>query len=164
MNTLSLIFVIFLAGQGYARRERGLVGGWYKQDNNNPNVENITKYAGETINDRSNSFLHKKVIHVHEAESQVVGGVKYHLIFDMASTVCRKNEAPTTITADCELHKEMPIERCDAVVWERLWLKERELLNYTCSDHMSYDDYFSSGNVSKDKDFHTVNNERANSL
>jgi hypothetical protein len=154
--------IVYLVNGG--EHSRRLMGGWYPQQTHNKNIQDISNYAAGTINDQSTSFLHKKMIHVHEAESQVVAGTKYRLVFDMASTVCRKNEAPQANASLCELHKEMPIERCNAVVYERVWLNERQVLDFNCGNHMSYADYFSGDNVSKDNAFHVDHTEKTNSL
>lgn len=55
---------------------------------------------------RANSLQHKKLINVHSAESQVVAGVKYRLVFDIATTTCRKNDANDPENCN-EFNKEM---------------------------------------------------------
>lgn len=42
------------------------------------------------------------------------------------------------------------IERCTANVWERAWLKERQLLDFDCKPFQGYNEYFSEANVAAD--------------
>lgn len=159
----AVLLTIVCSGHAFGQ-SRPMVGGWFKQQTHNKNIQDIANYAAGSVNDQSNSYLHKKMIHVHEAETQVVAGTKYRLVFDLGSTVCRKNEAPQTNISECELHKEMPIERCTVIVWERVWLNERQILDSNCGHFMSHSDYFSDDHVSKDNAFHADQSERSNSL
>ena len=142
----------------------GLMGGWYEQQVHNKNVQEVSHFAAGNISDTSDSFLHKKMIHVHEAATQVVSGTKYRIVFDLASTVCRKDENPGVDRNQCDLHKDMPIERCTAVIWERVWLNERQLIEFSCSHLMSFQDYFSEENQKKENEFHGEQNTRINSV
>lgn len=69
-------------------------------------VERNSNFAAQQINMRSNSLHHKKLVNVHSAEAQVVAGVKYRLVFDIAATTCTKNSNVDPATCN-EYHKEM---------------------------------------------------------
>jgi len=136
-------------------RRQGPIGGWTPQPPHSKSIQNISTYAAGVLSDGANSFLHKKLVHVHEAETQVVAGIKYRITMDLGTTVCRKNEAsPGPERENCALHKDFPIERCLVTIWERVWLNEKQVLDFTCREHASYNDYFSEANIAKDQDFH----------
>ena len=60
------------------------------------------------------------------------------------------------------------VERCLATVWDRPWLKERQLLFFECKPHLHYSEYFSDGNISADQMTHKTgvddNNQQDNNL
>lgn len=53
----------------------------------------------------------------------------------------------------CVTHIQM-VERCLATVWDRPWLKQRQLLHFECKPHMSYHEYFSELNLAQDQTQH----------
>lgn len=68
-----------------------MVGGWSQVPNHDPEVQEVSRYATNAISERSNSLYHKRLIHVHEVQSQVVSGIKYNITMDVGTTECPKN-------------------------------------------------------------------------
>lgn len=161
-----------------------MVGGWSPVAPNGESVERNSNFAAQQVNMRVNSFQHKKLINIHSAEAQVVAGVKYRLVFDIATTTCRKNSNEDPATCNefnkeivstktplsrcnqiCFLHYDhpnhfffvliylQPVERCTAVVWERSWLNERDMLEFTCDRYLTHEEYFSEEHQAKEKAF-----------
>ena len=83
-----------------------MAGGWSTVPNHDEQVQEVSKYASDVISDRSNSFYHKKLIHVHEATRQVVAGLKYNLTLDLGTTICRKNEVVAETQDRCSLKED----------------------------------------------------------
>jgi len=130
------------------------VGGWKSVENMDHSIQTIAKFASDVISDRSNSYYRKKLIHVHLAKRQLVAGWKYNVTFDLGTTICRKNEVSEDTVNLCTVSQNQVVERCTATVWERPWLKERQLLNYQCSPFKDYANYFSEANVAEDQAQH----------
>ena len=162
-----------------AMASAGMVGGWSPMAPNGESVEKNANFAAQQINMRVNSYQHKKLINVHSAEAQVVAGIKYRIVFDIATTTCRKNS--NEIPANCnDFNKDIvsqalsravltlmtaqPIERCTAVIWERAWLNERELQDFSCDRYMSHEEYFSADNQAREREFKEKAIAAANSL
>jgi hypothetical protein len=98
----SLLFVCIAMSVGSA----GMVGGFSPVAPNGESVERNSHFAAQQVNMRVNSFQHKKLINIHSAEAQVVAGVKYRLVFDIATTTCRKNSNEDPATCN-EFNKDM---------------------------------------------------------
>jgi len=133
------------------------VGGWSSVSNMDEDVQNIAKFAADVISDRSNSYYRKKLIHVHLAQRQLVAGWKYNVTFDLATTICRKNEVSEETLNQCTVSEDQVVERCVGSIWERPWLKERQLLSYECAPFKDYASYFSEQNVAEDQAEHLKN-------
>ena len=70
-------------------------------------LKNISDYAHEQISRRSNSAVYRRLIHLHEASSQVVAGINYKLVLDSGYTKCRRNgDATNEVISSCDLDKE----------------------------------------------------------
>lgn len=98
--TLLIFYVAMSVGSG------GMVGGWSPMAPNGESVERNSHFAAQQINMRVNSLQHKKLINVHSAEAQVVAGVKYRLVFDIATTTCTRNSNVDPATCN-EYNKEI---------------------------------------------------------
>ena len=82
-------------------------GGWVNQSPTSPKVKEFANYAHDLINQRTNSLTHRRLLHIHEASSQVVAGVKYKLVFDSGYTKCRRNgDMANEVISSCDLDKE----------------------------------------------------------
>lgn len=101
---VKLILCFFLVSFFHCDLEVGrLVGGWSPKDVNHESVKENAKFATKTLNDRSNDAHYENLIHIHEALSQVVSGVKYNITMDIGKTTCRKNEVESDKLEQCSL-------------------------------------------------------------
>ena len=91
MSLLQPLVVAITLAAVMSQATAGMVGGWNPVAPNSESVERNSHFAAQQVNMRVNSFQHKKLINTHSAEAQVVAGVKYRIVFDIATTTCRKN-------------------------------------------------------------------------
>ena len=102
---INLIFFVLLPFHSVSSVRR-LAGGWSPKNINHEGVKENAKFATNVINDQSNSIHYENLIHIHEALSQVVSGVKYNITLDMGKTICRKNEVEPTKLSECTLDQQ----------------------------------------------------------
>ncbi|XP_053205459.1 cystatin-1-like [Panonychus citri] len=133
-----------------------LVGGWSPKDVNHESVKENAKFATKTLNDRSNDAHYENLIHIHEALSQVVSGVKYNITMDIGKTTCRKNEVESDKLEQCSLDQKSTIKRCKITVLSRPWLNETRLLHSECSPFLNYPEYFNEKRIAEDKAYHRI--------
>lgn len=85
----------------------GMAGGWTKQDPSSENVRKLAEYGANFVDQSLNSNNHMKMVHIHEASTQVVAGIMHRIVFDMGHTKCRKNgDQLNDVLSSCDLDQE----------------------------------------------------------
>ncbi|XP_015787176.1 cystatin-1 [Tetranychus urticae] len=146
-------FICLGSSQSIPKHGHRLVGGWMPKDIDYEPAKDNAKYAAKLINDQSNDMYFQNLIHIHDVKSQVVGGVKYNITFDMSKTICRKNEIDSDKPEQCVPDRNATIKRCYAVVYERPWESKRQLLDHKCNNHLSYSEYFNDTNIAREQEY-----------
>ncbi|PKA58219.1 Cysteine proteinase inhibitor 5 [Apostasia shenzhenica] len=101
----ALLVAVFVAGAGAA-----LLGGWQPIKNlSDPHVQEIARFAVAEHNKKGSGLL--QLSRVVSGETQVVSGVKYRLVLQATGGSGAYGEY-------------------EAVVWEKAWVKFRQLLSF----------------------------------
>lgn len=79
-----------------------MTGGWSEMDREDEHVNYLAQLGASHASDASNSIYHKKLVGVVGAESQVVAGVNYRIMFELGATVCHK-KSPKSLVGSCAL-------------------------------------------------------------
>uniref|UniRef100_A0A482ZE59 U20-Lycotoxin-Lsp1a_1 n=1 Tax=Lycosa sp. SGP-2016 TaxID=1905177 RepID=A0A482ZE59_9ARAC len=106
-----------------------MVGGWSDvEDTNSENFQKIVSFATDEISVQLGSSNKKQAIEILSGRQQVVAGMKYKIVMRIGETDCKVDENDK----DCNLKSGGEIHKCSAVVWDRAWLNETKLLDYSC--------------------------------
>lgn len=108
------------------RRNLEIVGGPKEKDINDPKykklaVESMNKYLQSTENSQNH-----KLVKIDKVTVQVVAGTLTKIDFRISPTNCELDNSGKATDPNCDL-KESDILRCHSVVWERVWLKSKEI-------------------------------------
>ncbi|XP_052123154.1 uncharacterized protein LOC113207913 isoform X1 [Frankliniella occidentalis] len=117
-------------GSSRSKREEPLLGGPQTIDGEDPYVKELASFAVAEIDKGLNSPYQQKVVRVVEAKTQVVAGTLMHLKLELATTNCLKNEK--VASENCVHDSDQATTMCSLKVWDRLWLKKRELQDVQC--------------------------------
>ncbi|XP_034238898.1 uncharacterized protein LOC117643876 isoform X1 [Thrips palmi] len=116
-------------GNSRSKREMAL-GGPQQIDVEDPYVKELAGFALVEIDKGLNSPYQQKVVRVVEAKTQVVAGTLMHLKLELATTNCLKSEK--LAAENCVHDSDQPTTMCSLKVWDRSWLKKRELQDLQC--------------------------------
>ncbi|PNF32289.1 hypothetical protein B7P43_G16846, partial [Cryptotermes secundus] len=108
-----------------------LVGAPTEADVSDPYIQDIASTALAEVDRRSNALYKQKVVRIVEAEKQVVAGVLVRLTLELGSSTCRKGH--DTDIATCQLKNDSNNQICHVEVWDRPWLKQREVKSVSCN-------------------------------
>ncbi|XP_058233658.1 cystatin-like [Hemibagrus wyckioides] len=109
-----------------------LVGAPMDADINSPEVQNALCFAIVQHNSGSDSSYISQVVNVIKAQMQIVSGIKYTFIVEMAITSCIKEEPEETCVVNSDPAIAQPHE-CKPVVWSQPWLMQSmTLTENTC--------------------------------
>lgn len=91
-----------------------MTGGWSSISTDDKTVKNLTNFAIDENNRRSNAITIKGLVSILEARSQVVAGIKYWIKFTIGDTNCKKNGNQLT-NDNCQVinsnvRKDKPLE------------------------------------------------------
>jgi len=134
-------------GSSRSKREEPLFGGPQNIDVEDPYVKELADFAVVEIDKGLNSPYQQKVVRVVEAKTQVVQGTLMHLKLELVTTNCSKNEK--VHSENCVHDSDQTTTMCSVKVWDRSWLKKRELKDVQCGRNRSKretseDQYFST--------------------
>ncbi|XP_059483210.1 uncharacterized protein LOC132201224 isoform X2 [Neocloeon triangulifer] len=116
------------------KRSSMLVGAPSSADLNDPQLKEIADFAVLELDKGTNALYHRTVVNIVEAKTQVVAGTLYHLKLELGFSDWAKNtEKPEKVNLKADSNR----ETCDVKVWDRPWLKERQVTNFTCSQSTS---------------------------
>lgn len=118
-----------VCGNSRKKREMAL-GGPQQIDVEDPYVKELASFALVEIDKGLNSPYQQKVVRVVEAKTQVVAGTLMHLKLELATTNCLKSEK--LAAENCVHNSDEPTTMCSLKVWDRSWLKKRELQDLQC--------------------------------
>ncbi|CAH1262746.1 KNG1 [Branchiostoma lanceolatum] len=107
----------------------GLPGGLNQADTTDEAVMAAALFAVDEFNAQSNALYLNKLLHVHNAQTQVVNGINYHLRLEIGTTVCAKGD--NQLLADCEFDSNAQFQVCDVVVYNR-WDDHKEVTRMSC--------------------------------
>ncbi|XP_047114258.1 uncharacterized protein LOC124794718 isoform X1 [Schistocerca piceifrons] len=110
---------------------RRLLGASSPVDVSDPYVQEVADSSLAELNRRSNNVYRRELIRVLSAEVQVVAGRLIHLRMEIGYSTCKKE---TEINSgDCSVRKDLGSQICDIKVWDRPWLKDRQIDKISCS-------------------------------
>jgi len=103
----------------------------------NARVQNVSKFAMKSLNEKSNDLYHHAPLRVLDAKSQVVAGTKYVINIYTGQTTCAKNQVQADqVTGErCPLSNDAnaKFSKCEMTVWEKPWENFIKLLNDNCT-------------------------------
>ncbi|XP_013777053.1 L-cystatin-like [Limulus polyphemus] len=108
------VVVIVLVGVSVGLQ---IPGGWTDESVENTGVKNAAKFATKELSSGFSSIYHHKLVKIHKARTQVVSGVNYEVLIEIATTTCKKNEVPLEDVENCEIAVNEEKHLCKATVW-----------------------------------------------
>ncbi|CAL4075557.1 unnamed protein product [Meganyctiphanes norvegica] len=121
----------------------GLTGGWSAVNVNDTKLQHLALMVADEFDLRSDEDNIFVVHHLVEAKQQVVSGMNYHLVIELAETVCPKYK---TSINKARCHVDIGEEHmvCEAKIWEQSWLNKLEVTDLRCAEK----DEFTQGHES----------------
>ncbi|XP_054153598.1 cystatin-1-like [Oppia nitens] len=110
-----------------------MTGGWSLMLVDSEDVKNLTDFAVDMYNKRSNAIHYKQLIRIKDAKQQVVSGRKISITFVVGETNCSKNGINNHNLKDCPLTNTNTVETCSVTIWQRVWLNNTQLTNIVCT-------------------------------
>ncbi|RXG61538.1 Multicystatin [Armadillidium vulgare] len=102
-------------------------------DVNDPDIQELSSFALDHMDELSEDSTLRKVDEVLEAKSQVVSGVLYSLKIRIVSTLCSKGKESLLDSSSCEVDSSKPKFICNVKIWEKPWNNSRDLTESKCS-------------------------------
>jgi len=107
-----------------------LPGGWNDLDEGSETTRDIANFAHSRLQSRSNSLYLTRLHAIRDAQVQIVAGSKYRMTLDLMETTCHRDQDADL--SGCEDREHAELQSCTVTVWDRPWLKKRELLSVDC--------------------------------
>ncbi|XP_076318625.1 L-cystatin [Tachypleus tridentatus] len=107
-------------------------GGWENADVDNNDVKKAANFATKQLNSRFDDVHHHKLVKIYEAQKQVVSGMKYKVLIEIAATTCKKSEVSLNEVEDCDVDISGVRKLCNVVVWVQVWIPRAELTEFHC--------------------------------
>ncbi|XP_049828716.1 kininogen-1-like [Schistocerca gregaria] len=113
------------------RRRQTIPGGLADADVNEEGVKKAADFALTEIEKTSNSAYKQTLVQILSAKKQVVAGFLYHLQLEVGESSCDKGSNKPA--SECSLREGSNNQICTVKVWDRPWLKSREVTQVDCS-------------------------------
>lgn len=113
------------------QEKRRLLGASSPVDVSDPYVQEVAGSSLAELNRRSNSLYRRELIRILSAEVQVVAGRLIHLKMEIGHSTCKKETENDS--GDCSVRTDLGSQICDIKVWDRPWLKDRQIDKISCS-------------------------------
>ncbi|XP_076055509.1 uncharacterized protein LOC143033843 [Oratosquilla oratoria] len=115
-----------------------LAGNWMAADINMPEVKHLAIVVANEFDLRSDEDKLFKLHKLVNAKQQVQNGMNYHLVVELAETVCPKYK-PGINKTSCAVRFGEEHKICEATVWVQSWKGKREVTDMRCADQ---DDFY----------------------
>ncbi|KAG8237892.1 hypothetical protein J437_LFUL017040 [Ladona fulva] len=113
------------------RETRPLAGGISDADPSDPYIQSIAGFALSHLTSVSDGNYKKALVRITKAQKQIVSGLLVYLTMEIGDSQCEKD---TPVEGDCTLQDDAPTQVCTVEIWDRAWLKQRQIKKASCED------------------------------
>jgi len=99
-------------------------------DEKNEELHELVNFVVDNVDRMSNAMHAQKLVKIIEAKRQLVSGLKTKLVIELGYTGCRKHKELDK--SQCEIDESRTHQFCNVTVWEKPWLKSREITHTKC--------------------------------
>ncbi|KAJ6217380.1 hypothetical protein RDWZM_008537 [Blomia tropicalis] len=124
---VTVVAVIGLLNNWIECSDQPLVGGHQRIQNNDTELLNALTVVKPKMEAYFDSPYVHRIGRIRRAYSQIVAGIKYHIILNVYQTSCLKSNVNNNVR--CPVTK---TNACEAQIWVQSWLDYVELMNFSC--------------------------------
>jgi major membrane immunogen (membrane-anchored lipoprotein) len=116
-----------------------VAGGYQPMDQSDPKVkqqvQNLTKLAVKTMDDKANDQYHNQLVRVSDTQYQIVQGTNYKITFYVGQSQCKRNKDDNSKfeAGTCKLKDDGQYQKCTATIWEKQWENFLKVTDSSCS-------------------------------